>query len=231
MDPAPSKQGRATYLRLLLSPISTELQLSANNHFQKCEQPFPAIMSVNYGRVRFQGNSSRLWDGKVADVPADTLFRTGRWDEAGLEIAEVHWPSKGKKGKGKAVKVWLCVVVGESSDDETEAEVAEVAAAKTLQTELTSKPSPTTTTGPGIGKPSPLPAVLSTSNKPPRGTGRAGRGRSSGSGRQAVVIPQKDVAEPAWDWAGEVPVPYPFNTGKLVLFTFYYIICFYGCVL
>ena len=71
---------------------------------------------------------------------------------------------------------------------------------------------------------------MSTSSKPPRGTGRGPRAHSSGSGRQAVVILQTDVAEPAWDWAGEVPVPYPFNTGKLVLF---YILlhCFYGCVL
>ena len=38
-----------------------------------------------------------------------------------------------------------------------------------------------------------------------------------------MVIPPTDVAEPAWDWAGEVPIPSPFNTGKLVLFTFYYI--------
>ena len=192
----------------------------------KCQQRFPTIMSksnVNYVRVRFQGNSSRLWDGKVADVPADTLFRTGRWDEAGLELAEVHWPAKGKKGKGKAVKVWLCVVVGESSDDEAEAEVAELSAAKRLETELTSKPSPTTSTGPGIGKQSLLPAALSTSSKPPRGTGRGPRARSSGSGRQqgqAMVIPPTDVAEPAWDWAGKVPVPSPFNTGKLVCLHF-----------
>ena len=50
-------------------------------------------------------------------MPEGTVVRSGRRGAEGLELAEVHWPVK---GKGKKPKVWHCVVVEASSDCEEE---------------------------------------------------------------------------------------------------------------
>ena len=70
-------------------------------------------METEYISVRFTNNDSRRWDGKLSDVPSKTVVRTGRYNEEGMEEAEVHWPVKGK-GKGD-VKIWHCVVLPESA--------------------------------------------------------------------------------------------------------------------
>ena len=47
--------------------------------------------------VKFTENDSARWDGKVADVPRETVVRTGEREADGQERVEVHWPSKGKE--------------------------------------------------------------------------------------------------------------------------------------
>ena len=46
--------------------------------------------------MRFEGNSPKRWDGKVAEVPTSMATKTGRIGDDGLPQAEVHWPGKGK---------------------------------------------------------------------------------------------------------------------------------------
>lgn len=54
-------------------------------------------METEYISVRFTNNDSRQWDGKLSDVPLKTVVRTGRYNEEGMEEAEVHGPSRGKE--------------------------------------------------------------------------------------------------------------------------------------
>ena len=54
---------------------------------------------AEYLLVRFEGNSSKRWDGRETEVPSRTVVRSGRRGADGLEVAEVHWPGKGGKGK------------------------------------------------------------------------------------------------------------------------------------
>ena len=75
---------------------------------------------ADYLLVRFEGNSSNRWDGRETEVPSRTVVRSGRRGADGLEVAEVHWPGKGGKGK----KLWKCVVLeGEAAEEEAEAAV------------------------------------------------------------------------------------------------------------
>ena len=59
--------------------------------------------------VRFMDNDSQRWDGKVSE----TVVRTGRCNQEGMEEAEVHWPVKWK-GKGD-VKIWHCVLLPQAA--------------------------------------------------------------------------------------------------------------------
>ena len=70
-------------------------------------------METEYISVRFTNNDSRRWDGKLSDVPLKMVVWTRRYNEEGMEEAEVHWPVKGK-GKGD-VKIWHCMVLPESA--------------------------------------------------------------------------------------------------------------------
>jgi len=56
-----------------------------------------------------------MWDGKVADVPVGRVVHSGRRGSDGSVLTEVHWLGRAKGQKGKAVKVWNCVVVEETS--------------------------------------------------------------------------------------------------------------------
>ncbi len=57
-----------------------------------------AMEEEQYTYVQFIGNDPR-WDGRWSEVPSKTVIRTGGTTSGGLEEAEVHWPSKGGKGK------------------------------------------------------------------------------------------------------------------------------------
>ena len=54
-------------------------------------------METEYISVRFTNNNSRQWDGKVSDIPSKTVVQSGRYNEEGMEEAEVHWPVKGRE--------------------------------------------------------------------------------------------------------------------------------------
>lgn len=101
-------------------PISTELSCEELQEAKILQTQLQEAKMSDYIRVRFEGNSSHMWDGKVADVPVGTVVRSGRWDTDGCEFAEVHWPGKGKAKKGKAVKVGKYVVVGDTDGKEEE---------------------------------------------------------------------------------------------------------------
>ena len=57
--------------------------------------------------VKFCNNSSKRWDGKCSEVPTKTVVKTGGRNNKGLELAEVHWPTKGKGGgeRGEGVEM------------------------------------------------------------------------------------------------------------------------------
>ena len=55
-----------------------------------------------------------MWDSKVADVPVGSVVHSGRRGSDGSVHTEVHWAREGQRQKGKAVKVWNCVVVEEN---------------------------------------------------------------------------------------------------------------------
>ena len=79
-------------------------------------------MEGDYISVRFENNASKRWDGKEVEVPRKTVVRLGEWTGEGLERAQVHWPGKGGKSKGK---IWNCVVLtpdleADAAEDETE---------------------------------------------------------------------------------------------------------------
>ena len=61
------------------------------------------MMTTKTLTVKFVDNGSARWDGKVTDVPKETVVRAGRRGGDGNEQVEMHWPGKGKGGK---VKVW-----------------------------------------------------------------------------------------------------------------------------
>ena len=85
----------------------------------------PQREEPEYLLVRFEGNASKRWDGRETEVPSRTVVRSGRRGADGSEIAEVHWPGKGGKGK-----VWCCVVL-----EGEEEEAAAVPCAKRARTE------------------------------------------------------------------------------------------------
>ena len=60
----------------------------------------------DYLVIKFIGNQSPSWEGKVADVPAETVERLKQKNADGLEMVVVHWPS------GQSVTKWKGVLVG-----------------------------------------------------------------------------------------------------------------------
>ena len=95
----------------------------------------PQREEPEYLLVRFEGNASKRWDGRETEVPSRTVVRSGRRGADGSEIAEVHWPGKGGKGK-----VWCCVVLEGEGEEEEAAAVPCAKRARTEDAELEVEP-------------------------------------------------------------------------------------------
>ena len=154
--------------------------------------------------VRFEGNASKRWDGRETEVPSRTVVRSGRRGADGSEIAEVHWPGKGGKGK----KVWCCVVL--------EGEAAAVPCAKRARTEgaqLEVETSRSTAMAPALAA-GPGPSASCSSHAPERRT-RPSHAHGPGIGkfkleqRLAELITLVDIPTSLLEGLGtEEPLPH-----------------------
>ena len=61
-----------------------------------------STVKMEGARLRFEGNASK-WDGKVCDVPLETVVKSGTTSTAGEELVIVNWMQKGTKTEWKAV--------------------------------------------------------------------------------------------------------------------------------
>ena len=71
---------------------------------------------------QFTKNNSKCWNEKDCEVPTKTVVWTGKWNVEGIEIGEVHWPTKG--GKGKRGIVWWCLIHPDREPEPAEHEEA-----------------------------------------------------------------------------------------------------------
>ena len=76
---------------------------------EQCSNP-------DYFVVKFIGNNSPSWEGKVADVPAEIVQRLRKRDADGLEMVVVHWQSGGSVAKWNGVLVGAQPLYGRIGD-------------------------------------------------------------------------------------------------------------------
>ena len=126
--------------------------MMAEQQREEPQREEPEREEPEYLLVRFEGNTSKRWDGRETEVPSRTVVRSGRRGADGSEIAEVHWPGKGGKGK----KVWCCMVL--EGEEEEAAAVPCAKRARTEGAELEVETSRSTATAPA-SSPGPAPAA------------------------------------------------------------------------